>query len=95
MTNGASRLDMAGTGCSVPATAQAYVLNATVMPLNQFSYLSLWPDTQTRPSVSTLNAYDGTVTSNMAIVPTLNGSIDLFLTEPTHILFDIFGYFAQ
>jgi hypothetical protein len=58
-------------------------------------YLTLWPQGQTRPVVSTLNALDGAITSNMAIVPTTNGSISAFASNPTHLIIDISGYFAQ
>ena len=59
-----------------PATAQAYVFNATVVPSGALGYLTLWPDGQSQPVVSTLNAIDGAITSNMAIVPNSNGKID-------------------
>ena len=83
------------SGCQVPS-AQAYVLNATVVPQNgkPLSYLTLWPDAEGKPLVSTLNALDGAITSNMAIVPTLNGSIDAYATDPTDLVLDIFSYFA-
>jgi len=45
--------------------------------------------------VATLNAVDGAVTSNLAIVPTNNGSISAFLSNPAYLVLDIFGYFAQ
>jgi hypothetical protein len=57
-------------------------------------YLSLWPDGQQQPTVSTLNAEDGFITSNMAIVPTTNGSIDAFAAALTQLILDISGYFA-
>ena len=57
-------------------------------------YLTLWPDAEGKPVVSTLNALDGAVTSNMAIVPTLNGYVDAFATNPTDLILDIFSYFA-
>ncbi len=57
-------------------------------------YLTLWPDAEGMPVVSTLNAYDGAVTSNMAIVPTLNGDVDAFAYNPTNLIMDIFSYFA-
>ncbi len=81
--------------CLVPS-AQAYVLNATVVPLNgqPLGYLTLWPDTESKPVVATLNALDGAITSNMAIVPTLNGFIDAYATSPTNLVADIFSYFA-
>ena len=47
-----------------------------------------------QPDVSTLNASDGAVTSNMAIVPTTNGTIEVFATDSTNLLLDLSGYFA-
>ena len=44
--------------------------------------------------VSTLNALDGAVTSNMAIVPTSNGWIDAYAAGLTQLLLDISSYFA-
>lgn len=80
--------------CGVPSTAQAYVFNATVVPPGKFGYLSLWPHGEPQPVVATLNAIDGATTSNMAIVPAANGSIDAYASDPTHLILDIFGYFA-
>jgi hypothetical protein len=83
------------SACSVPS-AEAYVLNATVIPAggHPVGYLSLWPDAEGQPVVSTLNAVDGALTSNMAIVPTLNGSIDAYVQNPADLVLDIFSYFA-
>ncbi len=81
--------------CAPPATAQAYVLNATVVPSGGLGYLTLWPDGETQPFVSTLNASDGAITSNMAIVPTSNGNIDAFSTNPTNLILDLSSYFAS
>ncbi len=83
-----------GNACSVPASAKAYVTNATVVPPGPMDFLTLWPNGAAIPTVSTLNAYDGSVTSNMAIVSTNNGSIDAFAYNPTQLLLDISGYFA-
>ncbi len=83
-----------GAACSVPAAAQAFVLNATVVPSPLLNYLALWPDGQAQPVVSTLNAGDGAVTSNMAIVPTTNGSIDAFASGTTNLILDLSSYFA-
>jgi hypothetical protein len=55
----------------------------------------LWPQGQTRPTVSTLNAVDGAITSNLAIVPTTNGSISAFASNLTHLILDISAYFGQ
>jgi hypothetical protein len=54
----------------------------------------LWPDAERKPLVATLNALDGAITSNMAIVPTLNGSIDAYASNATDLVLDIFSYFA-
>ena len=84
------------SACAPPATAQAYVLNATVVPPagEGLGYLSLWPAGVGQPVVSTLNADDGAITSNMAIVPTTNGSIDAYASNPTNLILDISSYFA-
>src|SRR5271157_5105213 len=87
-------VNVVGSVCAPSNTAQAYVLNATVVPAAPLGYLTLWPDGEGRPEVSTLNAIDGTVTSNMAIVPTNNGSIDAFATNPTQLILDISSYFG-
>ncbi len=91
--DGELTLQIAGT-CGVPATAQGFVLNATVVPPAQFMYLTLWPDGSPQPYVSTLNAFDGATTSNMAIIGTNNGSVDAFGSDPTQLIIDISGYFA-
>jgi len=44
--------------------------------------------------VSTLNADDGAVTSNMAIVPTSNTEISAFATSNTYLILDVSDYFA-
>ncbi len=37
-------VDVVDSPCGIPATAQAYVFNATVVPSPNLSYLTLWPD---------------------------------------------------
>jgi virginiamycin B lyase len=80
--------------CGAPVTAQAFVFNATVVPPGFLGYITMWPQGQTQPLAANLNAYDGTVTNNMAIVPTTTGSVSVFPSAPTHLVLDIFGYFA-
>jgi len=84
----------AGGPCGVPSTAQAYVFNATVVPSGRLGYLTLWPDSEGQPGVSTLNAADGLVTSNMAIVPNVNGKIDAYAAGLTQLILDISSFFA-
>ena len=91
---GEKTVNVVGSACAPPSNAAAYVFNATVVPPGPMLYLSLWPDGEQQPTVSTLNAEDGFITSNMAIVPTNNGSIDAFAAALTQLILDISGYFA-
>ena len=91
---GTTRDVPAGDSCVIPAGAQAYVLSATVVPVGPLGYLTLWAQGQSQPAVSTLNAVDGAVTSNLAIVPTSNRSISAFPTNPVRLVLDMCGYYA-
>ena len=92
--SGELTVNVVGSVCAPPGTAQAYVFNATVVPSGPLGYLTLWPDGQNQPGVSTLNAVDGTVTSNMAIVPNSDGSTDAYASSLTQLILDISSYFA-
>jgi hypothetical protein len=87
-------VDMKDGPCAPSSQAQTYVLNASVVPQGQLGYLTLWPDGQQRPLASTLNALDGMITNNMAIVPTTNGSIDAYASGTTQLILDMSSYFA-
>ena len=88
------KVNVSGGFCEPPSTAQAYVFNATVVPSGDLGYLILWPDGETQPVVSTLNAVDGAITSNMAIVPNKDGTIDAYASGTTQLILDISAYFA-
>ena len=88
-----------GSSCGIPGSEpEAFVLNGTVVPNGPVLYLSLWPQDQQQPQVSTLNAFDGAITSNMAIVPASmsNDAIDAFVptSEQSQLILDISSYFA-
>jgi hypothetical protein len=87
-------VDVLSSPCGVPNTAQAFVFNATVVPPGLLGFITMWPEGEPKPLVATLNALDGAITNNMAIVPTTNGSISVFPSNPTHLVLDIFGFFA-
>jgi hypothetical protein len=89
-------VDVLGSVCAPSSQSQAYVFNATVVPQGSLGYLTLWPDGGQLPVVSTLNAYDGAITSNMAIVPAGNGGkIDAYAGDGvTNLILDISSYFA-
>ncbi len=81
--------------CNVPATARAYSMNATVLPAPTLGFLTLFPTGVARPTVSTLNAVDGSLTANAAIVPAgTTGQIAAYFTDVSHVILDINGYFA-
>lgn len=92
--HGERTVNIVDSQCAQAGNAQAYVFNATVVPGGPLGYLTLWPDSEPQPIVSTLNAQDGFVTSNMAIVPNINGSIDAYASALTQLILDISGYFA-
>jgi hypothetical protein len=91
---GTLNVNITARGCGAAASAQSYVLNATVVPSGPLGFLTLWSAGAPQPLASTLNAIDAIVTSNMAIVPTTNGSISAFATNLTHLVLDLSGYFA-
>ncbi|HLJ49376.1 MAG TPA: BACON domain-containing carbohydrate-binding protein [Bryobacteraceae bacterium] len=83
------------SSCGIPASAQAYSLNVTVVPPGRLTYLSIWPSGQPQPVVSTLNSFDGQVVANAALVPAgTNGAISVYVSDSTHVIIDINGYFA-
>ena len=87
-------VNVAGSACPVPGAAQSYVFNATVVPSGSLGYLTLWADGSPMPSVSTLNAADGEVTSNMAIVGNVDGKVDAYAAGWTNLILDLSSYFA-
>jgi len=87
-------VDVLTSQCAPPGSAKGFVFNATVVPSGSMPYLTLWPHGEQQPTASTLNAYDGFITSNMAIVPTNDGSIDAYAAGLTQLILDISGYFA-
>ena len=83
------------SSCGIPATAQAYSLNMTVVPPGPLEYLTTWPTGQTQPYVSTLNALQGQIAANAAIVPAgTNGAVSVYVSNASNVLIDINGYFA-
>lgn len=82
--------------CNIPASAKAYALNVTVVPLRPLSFLTVYPTGQARPNVSTLNAFQGQTVANAAIVPAgSNGAVSVFATDDTNVIIDINGYFTD
>ena len=91
---GEMAVNLQNSPCAPPASAQGYLLNATALPVGPLYYMTLWPDGEGRPEVSTLNAVDGVIASNLAIVGTSNGEIDAYADGLTNLILDLYGYFA-
>ncbi len=87
-------VNVAASPCGIAVGAGGYVFNATAVPVGFLGYLTLWPDGQTQPLVSALNALDGITTSNMAVLPVENGLIDAYASGITQLILDVSGYFA-
>src|SRR5262249_29781987 len=97
LTGGVSRdVNIPQGPCGIPATARAYSLTATVVPSGALAYLTLYPAGQARPEVSTLNAFEGQIIANAAIVPAgANGAITAFALSDTQLILDVNGYFTD
>ena len=86
---------VAQASCGIPAQANGYSANFTAVPQGGLGYLTTWPTGQAQPFVSTLYANDGQVTANAAIVPAGSaGAISVFVTNQSHVVVDVNGYFA-
>ena len=96
LASGATRdFTVPQSSCGIPTTAQAYSLNMTVVPPGALEYLTAWPTGQAQPYVSTLNALQGQIAANAAIVPAgTNGAISVYVSDPSNVIVDIDGYFA-
>ncbi len=85
------------SSCGIPAAAQAYSVRMTVVPPGPLGYLSTWPAGVAQPAVATLNAPNGGVVGNEAIVPAgtaSGGPISVYVSANTDLVMDINGYFA-
>jgi hypothetical protein len=94
---GATRVFPMQSTCMIPASAQAYSLNMTVVVSKGagLGYLTAWPAGLPLPVAATLNALTGGTVSAAALVPAgTSGSISVFASNPTDLIIDIGGYFA-
>jgi serine protease len=93
---GSQTVALLSTDCALPSRADAYSLTATALPDARLGYLTLWPTGVTQPLVATLNASDGTATSNAALVPAgTGGFLSAYLTDLARLVIDLNGYFAK
>lgn len=85
--------------CGLPPTARAYSLTVMAYPRQgALAFLSIWPAGQPFPTVSTLNAFDGRIVSNSALVPAgsgAGGGVTVLTSEDADIVIDVSGYFTD
>jgi uncharacterized protein (TIGR03437 family) len=95
VVSGRRDVPVLSSACGIPAAARAYSLNVTVVPRATLGYLTIWPAGQPQPLASTLNALDGRIKANAAIVPAgAGGAVSVYVTDPTDVILDINGYFV-
>ena len=85
--------DVVDSGCGTQ-DALVYVMNATVVPQTGLNHVTIWPTSEQQPPVYTLEAWDGVITSNLAIVANIDGWLNAYASNSTQLILDSFGYFA-
>jgi hypothetical protein len=83
--------------CGIPATARAYAVNVTLVPVGGgAASVTLWPAGQTKlPNTETLNNTAGRIIANNAIIPASNtGAVSIQSVGLTDAIVDVNGYFA-
>jgi uncharacterized repeat protein (TIGR01451 family) len=82
--------------CGPVAGASSYAMNITAVPPGFLGYLTAWGSSQTRPLASTLNSWNARIVANAALVPAgANGAVNVFVSDPSHVILDISGHFGQ
>ena len=92
------RIPVTGFG-GIPATGVgAVVFNLTATDTAGSSYITAYPDSQSRPLASNLNFTGGENVANRVIVPVVNGYVDLYndiAGANTQLVVDLNGYFTS
>ena len=97
LVGGASRTFpiQSSSTCTIPAIAQAYSFNVTVVPPGPLGFLTMYPTGQSLPLASTLNSLQGYIVSNAAVVAAgTAGSVDVYVSNNTDVVIDINGYYV-
>jgi hypothetical protein len=87
---------LSSTSCTIPAVAQAYSFEITVVPPGPLAYVTAFPTGQSAPVAAiTVESPQGFMASNTGIIPAgTSGSVDVYANNPTDIVIDINGYYA-
>jgi hypothetical protein len=98
-SGGTVRLKIAGNG-TIPAGVTAVALNLTAVDGTGNGYVTAYTDGVAEPDVSNLNYRAGQTVANEAVVPVIDGYVDLTNSgvKPSvsvDLLADVTGYFTQ
>ena len=90
-------LKVAGAGGVPPTGATAVLVNVTAVSPVAGGNLEVYPDSEARPGTSTVNFGPGQTVANLAVVPLVNGKIDLYNDSGNQvdILADVSGYYIS
>jgi hypothetical protein len=82
------------TGSQVPSVASSVVLNVTTTGATAASFLTVFPNGQTRPTASSLNQRPDASVANTVVVPIgLDGNIDIYnAVGSNHVIVDLVGW---
>ncbi|WP_232242065.1 choice-of-anchor D domain-containing protein [Streptacidiphilus jeojiense] len=80
----------------VPATGvTAVVMNVTAVGSTTGGYVTAYPDGQQLPTASSLNFVTGQTLANLAVVPVVDGKVDLYNAfGQVDLVADVTGYFS-
>lgn len=81
---------------TVPATAEAAVVNVTVTQPTNNGFVTVWPDSSPQPLASSLNYTTGQTVANAATVGLgSSGGLALFTRFPAQLVLDVAGWFSS
>ena len=98
LLGGASRTFpiLSSTTCTIPAVAEAYSFEITVVPPGPLAYVTAFPTGQSSPVAAiAVESQQGLMVSSTGIIPAgTNGSVDVYASNATDLVIDINGYYA-
>lgn len=96
VAGGTVRLQVAGVAGVPSSGVTAVAMNVTAVAPVGAGYVTVFPDGQSRPTVSNLNFAAGQTIPNLVMVPVVDGKVDLYNGSggAVDLLADIAGYYS-
>jgi len=96
MAGGSTReFPILSSSCGIPASAAGYSFNLAVVPSGPLIFVTVWPSGVTQPIAANMSSFNGEILSNAVLVGAgTNGDIDIYVSNTTHIVLDVTGYFV-